>query len=78
MQTQPQLGRYVHVCINETHSLANLQDLTPAYFGWIVLFMIIPAKVGIKSCRFARVCFIYANMDVPTQLELCLHDQPDS
>ena len=40
--------------------------------------MIIPAKVGIKSCRFARVCFIYAHMDVPTPLELRLHDQLDS
>ena len=40
--------------------------------------MIMPPKVGIKSCRFARVCFIYAYMDVPTQLELRLHDQLDS
>ena len=37
-----------------------------------------PAKVGIKSCRFARVCFICACMDVPTQLELCLYDQLDT
>ena len=36
-----------------------------------------PAKVGIKSCRFAKVCFICACMDVPTQLELCLYDQLD-
>ena len=43
-----------------------------------MLLIIIPAKVGIKSCRFARVCFIYAYMDIPTQLELCLHDQLDS
>ena len=27
MQTQLQLGRYIHVCLNETHCLANLQDL---------------------------------------------------
>ena len=40
--------------------------------------MIIPAKVRIKSYRFARVYFIYAYMDVPTQLELRLHDQLDS
>ena len=35
------------------------------------------AKVGIKSCRFAReyVSFTYAYIDVPTQLELCLQDQ---
>ena len=30
MQTQLQLGRYVHVCINE---LANLQDLIPTLAG---------------------------------------------
>ena len=36
-----------------------------------------PTKVGFKSYRFARecVCFIYACMDVPTQLVLRLHDQ---
>ena len=38
-----------------------------------------PAKVGIKSCRFARkyVLFVYAWIYVPTQLELCLYDQLD-
>ena len=34
-----------------------------------------PAKVGIKLCRYARMCFICAYMDVPTQLKLCLYDQ---
>ena len=29
MQTQFQLGNYIHACTNETHSLANLQDLIP-------------------------------------------------
>ena len=29
MQTQFQLGSYIHACTNETHSLANLQDLIP-------------------------------------------------
>ena len=32
-----------------------------------------PAKVGIKICRFAREHAAY--MDVTTQLELCLHEQ---
>ena len=36
-----------------------------------------PSKVEIKSCRFARVYFIYACMDLLTQLELCLYDQLD-
>ena len=34
-----------------------------------------PAKVGIKSSRFAIECFIYTCMDVTTQLELCLHER---
>ena len=29
MQTQFQLGSYIHTYTNETHSLANLQDLIP-------------------------------------------------
>ena len=33
MQTQFQLGSYIHACTNETHSLANLQDLANPYFG---------------------------------------------
>ena len=49
MQTQLQLSMYIHVCLNETHSLARFNP----YFGWIVQLLIIPAKVGIKSCRFA-------------------------
>ena len=35
------------------------------------------AKVGIKSCRFARefVSFVNAWMHLTTQVELCLHEQ---
>ena len=40
------------------HSLAHLQDLIPTLAG-VVAYMFIPAKVGIKSCRCARECFIY-------------------
>ena len=29
MQTQFQLGSYIHACTNETHVLANLQDVIP-------------------------------------------------
>ena len=39
------------------HSLAHLQDLIPILAG-VVAYMFIPAKVGIKSCRCARECFI--------------------
>ena len=56
MQTQLQLGRYIHVCINETYSLANLQDLIPTLAGSYDYKQHNPAKVGIKSCRFAREC----------------------
>ena len=39
------------------HSLAHLQDLIPTLAG-VVAYMFISAKVGIKSCRCARECFI--------------------
>ena len=37
----------------------------------------IAAKVGIKSCRFATECvsFVHVWMQLPNQLELCLHEQ---
>ena len=56
------VGRYTHACINEAHSLANLQDLIPTLAGTIT------AKVWIKSCRFARECasFIHAWVYLPT------------
>ena len=41
---------------NETHSVANLQDLIPTLASKFVLPIIIAAKVGIKSCRFATEC----------------------
>ena len=54
MQTQFQLVSYLHT--NETHSVANLQDLIPTLASKFVLPIIIAAKVGIKSCRFATEC----------------------
>ena len=39
------------------HSLAHLQDLIPTLAG-VVAYMFIPAKVGIKSRRCTRECFI--------------------
>ena len=44
MRTQFQLGS-LHPCTNETHSKERFNP----YFGWFVLLIIIPAKVGIKS-----------------------------
>ena len=41
---------------NEAHSLAHLQDLIPTLAGVYCLYIIMPAKVGIKSCRCAREC----------------------
>ena len=40
------------------HSLAHLQDLIPTLAGAVAYIFYIPAKVGIKSCRCARECFI--------------------
>ena len=44
MQTQLQLGRYIHVCIDETHSLANLQDLIPTLAGLCCLKLYQPQQ----------------------------------
>ena len=42
-----------------------------------MFLIIITAKVGIKSCRFAIECalFVHAWMQLTTQLELCVHEQ---
>ena len=47
---------YIHVCTNETHFLANLEDLIPILASLCCQQLIIAAKVGIKSCRFGREC----------------------
>ena len=62
MQTQLQLGRHIHVCINETRSLANLQGLIPTLAGKFVLPIIIAAKVGIKSCKYATEYVSFVNV----------------
>ena len=78
MQTQLQLGRYIHVCINETQSPANVQDLIPTLAGIIISSTIQP-KWGLNLVDLLEMVFhLYIYMDAPTQLELCLHDQLDS
>ena len=58
------------------HTLSKSTRFNP-YFGRHNYKKHKPAKVGIKYFRFARECvsFLHAWMYVPTQLELCLHDQ---
>ena len=62
---------------NETHSVANLQDLIPTLAAIIIGNTKLLAKVGIKSCRFATGCvsFVHVWMQLANQLELCLHEQ---
>ena len=50
------LASCIHTCTNETHSVANLQDLIPTLAAIIVGNTNLLAKVGIKSCRFATEC----------------------
>ena len=54
------LASYIHAYTNETHSIANIQDLIPT----LALVVCVAAKVGIKSCRFAIECvsFVHAWM----------------
>ena len=67
----------IHTCTNETHSVANLQDIIPTLTSKFVLPIIIAAKVGIKSCRFVTECvsFVHVWMQLANQLESCLHEQ---
>ena len=51
--SQFQLGSHIHACTNETHSLANLQGLIPAYFDRHDYRQHKLAKVWIKFCKFA-------------------------
>ena len=71
------LASCIHTCTNETHSVANLQDLIPTLAAIIIGNTNLPAKVGIKSCRFATECvsFVHVWMQLANQLELCLHEQ---
>ena len=69
-----------NTCTNKVfskHSLVHLQDLIPTFAG-VVAYTVyfIPAKVGIKSCRCKRECFIRPGVcrpqDTPGFLELLL------
>ena len=69
MQTQFQLSSYIYAFANTTDSLSYLLDLIPTLTAIINIRIHIykrhkPAKVGIKSCRFARECvsFMHAWM----------------
>ena len=54
------------------NSLAHLQDLIPALVGWCVLVIIMPTKVGIKSCRCARECIYLCIPQMKTMLGVAL------
>ena len=58
------VARYIHACANETHSIANLQDLILTLAAIIIYKQHKLAKVRIKSCRFAIECvsFVHAWM----------------
>ena len=73
MQIQFQLGNFIHVCTNKTHSLADIQYILNPYFCWFVLLIFC---LGLSNaCTICyRICFICACIDVTTHLELCLHE----
>ena len=47
------IASYTHARPNETHSIANLQDLIPTLALVVCVSYNYAAKVGVKSCRFA-------------------------
>ena len=56
------LASYIHTCTNETCSVTYLQDLIPTLASKYVLPIIIAAKVGIKSCRYATEHVSFVNI----------------
>ena len=48
MQTQFQLGSYIHAWTNETHAFSSKSTRFKPYFVWFVLTIIISVKVGIN------------------------------
>ena len=44
------VASYIHACTNKTHSIANLEDLMPTLARLCCLYILIAAKVKIKSC----------------------------
>ena len=75
MQTQFQVGSYIHACTNEAHSLTNLEDLIPTLAGISTDKEHKPAKVGIESYRLTRECvsFVYAWMYLPRWNYVCMN-----
>ena len=47
-----------NTCTNEAFSSTSTRFNSYTLAG-VVAYMFLPAKVGIKSCRCARECFIY-------------------
>ena len=68
---------WVYPCMHKWNTLSSTCTRFNPYFGWFVLLITMPAKVGIKSCRLARECvsFVHAWMYVPTQIESCFYNQ---
>ena len=74
MQTQFQLVSYIHACTNETHSLANLQDLIPTL---AVFPIIMPAKLWVNLVdlleRVFHLCMHGSSYPTFLMLEKKLH-----
>ena len=65
---------YKNMCVHTyAHTLLcdNMQDLIHTLAG-VVAYMFIPAKVGIKSCRCARECFICTCVGCMCMFELTI------
>ena len=75
MQTQFQLGSYIHECTNETHFSSKSTRLNPYFGRHNYRKHKLATKVVINLVDLLKMCFICAGMDLLTQLVLCLHEQ---
>ena len=76
MQTQLQLGSYIQVSTNGTHSPANLYTRLKPLLWLVCVAYNYTCKSRDEILQICwRMCFICAYINVTTQLELCLHEQ---
>ena len=75
----PKVRSYIHACTNETHSIANLQDLIPTLAVIVCVSYNYAVKVEIESCRFVIECVSFVHVtSYPAGIVFALTDTNSS